>query len=94
MKPVMTQDLLEAHTLVQKGIGAETILQVLGPLLDSKKQNLLARLAACPKEMEAFLELQAEAKIINSILSELRSIVTQAETVSKTSGVAFKGRNP
>ena len=83
------EDLLEVHQLVQKGVGAETILKVLGPLLDGKKQNLLSRLAACKPQLEDFLVIQAESKILVSILAELKSIADQAGVASQMTGVKF-----
>ena len=63
-------DLLELQTLAQRGIGAETILKILGPLLDQRKVNVLAKLGLA-KTLEDFLAVQAESRVVTVLLSQL-----------------------
>lgn len=86
------QDLLEANELLQKGIGAETILKIYRPLVERRRTALLARLVNV-HVLQDFLEIQAEAKAYQVLVSELDSMVREAEVVSNTLGAAPRGRN-
>ena len=63
-------NLLEVRELLQRGVGAETILKILGPLVARRKISTLARLSVA-KTLEDFLEIQAESKVILAVISEL-----------------------
>lgn len=73
-------NLLEVRELLQRGVGAETILKILGPLVARRKISTLARLSVA-KTLEDFLEIQAESKVILAVISELSSITEQAQSI-------------
>ena len=72
-------DLLELNTLVQRGVGAETILKILGPLVDQRKASALVKLVKA-KNLEDFLEVQAEARVVQIILSQLEQYVRDGQS--------------
>jgi len=72
-------DLLELNTLVQRGVGAETILKILGPLVDQRKASALVKLVKA-KNLEDFLEVQAEARVVQIILSQLEQYVHDGQS--------------
>ena len=72
-------DLLELNALVQRGVGAETILKILGPLVDQRKAGALAKLVKA-KNLEDFLEAQAEARVVQIILSQLEQYVHDGQS--------------
>lgn len=74
-------DLLELQTLKQRGIGAETILKILSPMMEAKQRSLLARLSHAGPKLEDFLVLQAEAKLLVSVVASLQSMVEEPKHV-------------
>lgn len=80
-------DLLEVNELLQKGVGAETILKILQPMVELRQRGVMARLVQA-KELQDFLEIQAETKVVLSILSQLDSLASQAKSLSDTAGAA------
>ena len=72
-------DLLELNTMVQRGVGAETILKILGPLVDQRKASALVKLVKA-KNLEDFLEVQAEARVVQIILSQLEQYVHDGQS--------------
>ena len=77
-------DLLELNTLVQRGVGAETILKILGPLVDQRKASALVKLVKA-KNLEDFLEVQAEARVVQIILSQLEQYVHDGQSAQDMS---------
>lgn len=79
-------DLLELSTLVQKGIGAETITKILGPLVEQKRNVILVKLNKA-STLEDFLSVQAESRIITSLMSQLNGMIEDGRSASNESGI-------
>lgn len=79
-------DLLELSTLAQRGVGAETITKILGPLMEKKRNVLLVKLNKASK-LEDFLSVQAESRIITSLMSQLDNLVEEGRSASIESGI-------
>ena len=56
---------------VNRGIGSETLLRILGPLLDSHLETLLNALDQAPVSLENLLDLRAQIKVYRSLKREL-----------------------
>lgn len=72
-------DLLELAELRRKGVAAETILKVFEPMVRFKQRGLLSRLSQAAPKLEDFLVLQAEAKLLVSIMASLQSLLDEAQ---------------
>lgn len=80
-------DLLEIVELQRKGVGAETILRIIGPLMEQRKLSILARLSKA-NGLPDFLEIQAESRVVLSVLSQLQGLVDTARSFDNTAGAA------
>ena len=60
-----------AHVAAQKGIGAQTLLEILGPLAAERKERLLDVLASAPPRLEVLLDVRARLVELHRITKEL-----------------------
>jgi hypothetical protein len=67
----------------RKGVGAETLLRVLKPILDSKLENLLSRLDQAPSDLGTLLDLRAQIKSIRSLQRELTQAAASGKEASE-----------
>lgn len=70
--------LLELAELAKRGVAAETVLKLYGPLLERRKISWLSRMSKAEK-LEDFLALKEEAKLLLTLISELNSAVQDGE---------------
>lgn len=70
--------LLELAELAKRGVAAETVLKLYGPLLERRKVSWLSRMSKAEK-LEDFLALKEEAKLLLTLISELNSAVQDGE---------------
>ena len=65
--------------LSQQGVGAATILAVVGPYLDRKIEATLVTLEQAAPELELLLNLRAELRVLRSFRREMMSKVESAK---------------
>lgn len=65
--------------LKQQGVGAATILAVVGPYLDRRVELVLLALEQAAPELEALLSLRAELRVLRSFRREMMSKVESAK---------------
>ena len=63
-----------AHVAAQKGIGAQTLLEVMGPLVENRTRRLLDALAAAPPRLEVLLDIRGRLAELHRIGQELERV--------------------
>ena len=86
-------DLFDLNTVLQQGVGAETILKILGPMVEDRKRSLFTRLAQAEHTLADFLLLQAEARLLLSLIASLESLVSNAKIQSAKQRISYPGGN-
>lgn len=56
---------------VRKGVGAQTLLRVMGPVLDERLEMLLNQLDHCPPSLNELLDLRAKISYLRTLRREL-----------------------
>ena len=76
-------DVSEAHAQASSGVGADTLLKLMEPLIDERLRRLLDAFATIAPELPVMLDLRAK-------LIEVRRIQKELERVRSTGADAAK----
>ena len=60
---------------VKAGVGAETLLRVLGPILQTRIEQALSQLEHSPNDLSTLLNLRARISVLREIQRELKSTI-------------------
>ncbi len=68
------EDIVNAHRQASQGVGAATLLEIMGPIVEERKNSLVDSLATSTPTLDILLDIRAK-------LLEIRRIQKQLERV-------------
>ena len=80
MKP---ESVSEAHHAAAKGVGAQTLLEIMGPIVEERQNKLLSALAVAAPTLPIILDLRAKLSEIRRIQEELRRVYRDGADAAK-----------
>ena len=73
----------EAHSQAAKGVGAQTILEILGPIVEERTTKLLDALAAAAPNLPVLLDIRAKLAEVRRIQKELKRVYRDGADAAK-----------
>ena len=73
----------EAHSQAAKGVGAQTILEILGPIVEERTTKLLDALAAAAPNLPVLLVIRAKLAEVRRIQKELKRVYRDGADAAK-----------
>jgi len=71
------------------GVGADTLLRTLSPIMLERQNELLLKLFQCPPKLEEFLDIRAQLKEVHRINHELIAVSARGKEASEALGEIF-----
>ena len=68
------ENVSEAHAQAAKGVGAQTLLEIMGPIVEERRDKLLTALAGAQPSLPIILDLRAKLSEIRRIQDELKRV--------------------
>ena len=73
----------EARDAALRGVGADTLLNVLGPLIERRFEQVLSQLFNAPAELGGLLDARAQLKELWRVRHELTQVRQEGKDVSE-----------
>jgi hypothetical protein len=80
-QPSLT-DFEERRVEQLQGVGADTLLRVLGPVIQEQRDALILKLIQCEPTLEALLSVRGELSAFHRISKELESLSQKGKEAS------------
>lgn len=94
LKKVLSPGELEARRSEQiDGVGADTILRVLGPVIERRMESLLLALIKAPADYDTMLDLRAQISEVYRIQHELKQLKERGKEANEVLGEIFSNAN-
>lgn len=94
LKRVLSPAEIETRRTEQvEGVGAETVLRALGPLIDRRMESLILQLIKASPDFDLLLDLRAQVAEVYRIQSELRAIKDAGKEAGEALGEIFSPSN-
>ena len=71
MKP---EQVSEAHNQAAQGVGAQTLLEIMGPIVEERKDKLLTALNGAAPSLPVILDIRAKLCEISRIQDQLKRV--------------------
>ena len=84
--PVTPTELGQKRSEQFAGVGADTLLRVLSPVIDRRMESLILQLCDCEPEFDKLIDLRAQIKEVYRIKKELEAV----RMVGKEAGAALE----
>lgn len=94
LKKILSLGEIEARKAEQvEGVGAETVLRALGPIVERRLESLLIALIKSPPDFDHLLDLRAQIAEVYRIQSELKAIKERGKEAGEALGEIFQPVN-
>ena len=94
LKRVLSTAEIEARRIEQvEGVGADTVLRALGPLIDRRMDSLILQLIKTNPDYDTLLDLRAQISEVYRIQSELKSIKEAGKEAGEALSEIFSPSN-